>query len=87
VEEYLQGVPLDPFLSLIKIPVENEAVTKAAQVIWDAAAGVVRVGEQIIAHTDTFILKDVARIHRDRTLHKPIQALEDTEILRLWAEP
>jgi hypothetical protein len=88
VGDYLWGVPVTPFLSLTKTPEARAKKTeRAARTIWEAAVGVVRVGEQIIAHSDTCIRKEAAQIHQGETPRQPLEALLDTEKLRSWAEP
>lgn len=64
VEEYWQGASRARVLSLVKMPIESgEATDAAAQAIWDAATDVVRVGEQIIGHTDTCIREEAAKTY------------------------
>jgi hypothetical protein len=87
LEMYLQGAPIALLPSLTKTPVDSEAGTKPAQAIWNAAAGVVQVGEHIIAHSDEFIQKYAAQIHPHEIPQRPLQALKGAATLRVWAEP
>lgn len=88
VGEKLQGRPIASVLSLTKEPEAGAKMTEvAARTIWEAAAGVVRVGEQIIAHSPTCIREEAAQIHQGKTPHRPLKALLDTDERRPRAEP
>ena len=88
IGDYLRGVSVTPFLSLTRTPeVGAKKTERAARTIWEAAAGVVRVGEQIIAHSDTYIRKEAAQIHPGETPRRPLEALLDADKSRSWAEP
>jgi len=85
--EYLQDLPIAPFLSWTKTPGESGAETGPAQAIWNAAARMVQVGEQILTHSDEFILKNAARIHPNEAYLEPLQALKEPKTLSCWSEP
>lgn len=88
LSDYLGNAPLVPFPNLVKGPVEGVGdIETAAQAIWDALAGVVRVGEQIIAYSGRSVREKAAQIHRDRKPRGPLKAFRDADELRLWAEP
>jgi hypothetical protein len=87
VGEKLQALPIASFLSLTMKPESGTKTDQAARTIWEAVEDVVRVGEQIIAHSDTCIREEAAEIHPGKTPHQPLQALLDRAKHRSWAEP
>jgi hypothetical protein len=87
VGEKLQGLPIASFLSLTKKPESWTKTEQAARTIWVAATGVVRAGEQIIAHSDTCIREEAGQIHQGETPRRPLEELRDMDERRSWAEP
>lgn len=88
LSNYLRDTPLVPFLDLAKDAAESGGdIEAAAQAIWNALAGVVRVGEQNITHSGRAVREKAAQIHRDRKPRGPLEAFRGVDELRLWVEP